>query len=203
MLLNLWRTRARPPLGGKLWWKCWLKRARLLPLALRQVYHHASLRSQGAQIDPSSFFSDSGQIVGRLDLLSVESDTFVGRVEIAVHARVQIGSRVCINDGARLLSATHDTSDPAWGTKASPIVIGDYAWVCTGAIILPGVTIGRGAVIGAGAVITRDIPDYKIAVGNPARILEKERVQSLTYSPTAKLAFFEAWTGRRDRTPDA
>lgn len=196
MLLNLWRNRARPPLGGKLWWKCWLKRALLLPLALRQMYHHASLRSRGAQIDPSSFSSDSSLIVGQLDLLSVASDSFVGRVEIAVHARIQIGSRVCINDGAKLLSATHDTSDPGWGTKASPIIIGDYAWICTGAIILPGVTIGRGAVVGAGAVIARDVPENKIAVGNPARILQRERIQNLDYSPTATLALFEAWRGR-------
>ncbi|HOA81763.1 MAG TPA: DapH/DapD/GlmU-related protein, partial [Defluviitaleaceae bacterium] len=53
--------------------------------------------------------------------------------------------------------------------KAQEIVIEDDAWIGAGAIILPGVRIGRGAVIGAGAVVTRDIPEYSIAVGVPAK----------------------------------
>ena len=44
-------------------------------------------------------------------------------------------------------------------------------WIGGGAILLPGVTIGKGSVIGAGAVVTKDIPPYTVAVGNPARVL--------------------------------
>ncbi|MHA2249868.1 MAG: acyltransferase [Candidatus Kariarchaeaceae archaeon] len=47
------------------------------------------------------------------------------------------------------------------------------AWIATGAIILPGVTIGKGSIVGAGAVISQDVPDYSVAVGNPARIVKK------------------------------
>jgi acetyltransferase-like isoleucine patch superfamily enzyme len=49
--------------------------------------------------------------------------------------------------------------------------IGHDVWVGARAIILSGVTIGSGAVIGAGAVVTRDVPPYGVAVGNPARLL--------------------------------
>lgn len=51
------------------------------------------------------------------------------------------------------------------------VVIGNDVWVGHGAIILPGVTIGTGAAIGAGAVVSRDVPDFAIAVGVPARVI--------------------------------
>ena len=46
------------------------------------------------------------------------------------------------------------------------------AWIGAGAIILPGVSIGRNSVIGAGAIVTKDIPPFSVAVGNPARVIK-------------------------------
>jgi acetyltransferase-like isoleucine patch superfamily enzyme len=54
-----------------------------------------------------------------------------------------------------------------------PVVIGDDVWIGCMSIILKGVTIGRGAVIGAGSVVTRDIPPFTIAAGNPAQIIRE------------------------------
>lgn len=53
------------------------------------------------------------------------------------------------------------------------VVIGNDVWIGANAIILPGVTIGDGAVIGAGAVVTRDVPDYAIVVGVPAKVIRQ------------------------------
>ena len=53
----------------------------------------------------------------------------------------------------------------------APVEIGDYAWIGSHVIILPGVSIGEGAIIGAGAIVTKSIPAGAIAVGNPARVI--------------------------------
>lgn len=52
-----------------------------------------------------------------------------------------------------------------------PVVIGNNVWIGDSAIILTGVRIGDGAVIGAGAVVTRDLPDFAVAAGVPAKVL--------------------------------
>lgn len=56
---------------------------------------------------------------------------------------------------------------------ARPITIGDNVWIGGNVAILPGVTIGEGAVIGAGSVVTKDIPPYALAYGNPCRVIRR------------------------------
>lgn len=59
----------------------------------------------------------------------------------------------------------------AW-RRAHHVTIGNDVWIGHGSIILPGVSIGSGAAIGAGAVVSRNIPDFAIAVGVPARVIK-------------------------------
>ena len=58
------------------------------------------------------------------------------------------------------------------GVYTSPIIIEDDVWIGANAVITAGVTIGKHCVIGAGSIVTKDIPDYSVAVGNPARIIQ-------------------------------
>ena len=58
-------------------------------------------------------------------------------------------------------------------TDIRPIVIEDDVWIGRRAIIMGGVTIGKGAVIGAGSVVTKDVPPYCVAAGNPAVVKKK------------------------------
>lgn len=51
------------------------------------------------------------------------------------------------------------------------VSIGEYTFIGTSTVILPGVTIGKGCIIGAGSVVSKDIPDYSVAVGNPAKVI--------------------------------
>lgn len=53
------------------------------------------------------------------------------------------------------------------------VTIKENAWICIGAIICPGVTIGKNAVVAAGAVVTKDVPDNVVVGGNPARIIKR------------------------------
>lgn len=58
-----------------------------------------------------------------------------------------------------------------------PVIIEDNVWIGDKATILPGVTIGKGSVIGANAVISKDVPPYSIAVGNPMRIINAHNIK--------------------------
>ncbi|HEY5095054.1 MAG TPA: acyltransferase [Candidatus Eremiobacteraceae bacterium] len=62
----------------------------------------------------------------------------------------------------------------------APVVIEDHTLVCSGSVIVPGVTIGHHSMIGAGAVVVSDIPPYSLAVGCPARVLRSLRPRELT-----------------------
>ncbi len=88
--------------------------------------------------------------------------------------RVTIGSNVLFGPGVQLYTAAHPLDAVTRRTLelGRPIRIGDDCWLGGGAIICPGVSIGPGCVIGAGAVVTKDIPAYSLAVGNPARVIK-------------------------------
>ncbi|MBK0381140.1 acyltransferase [Mucilaginibacter segetis] len=57
--------------------------------------------------------------------------------------------------------------------NSSPITVRDNAWIGMNCIILKGVTIGEGAIVGAGSVVTRDVPDWCIVAGNPAKVIKE------------------------------
>ncbi|WP_375379490.1 acyltransferase [Hymenobacter volaticus] len=56
--------------------------------------------------------------------------------------------------------------------KTAPVIIKDKAWIGFNVIILKGVTIGEGAIVGAGSVVTKDVPDFAIVAGNPAKFIK-------------------------------
>lgn len=92
---------------------------------------------------------------------------------------ITIGKKVWITAGCQLLCHQRDLSyyerdKPVMDCplKYAPICIKDGAHIGIGSIIMPGVTIGKGAVIGAGAVVTKDIPDYSLAIGVPAKVIK-------------------------------
>ncbi len=101
-------------------------------------------------------------------------------VWINASGNVHIGNNVIIGPRVIIHSANHKYDDPSipiqkQGHIFERVVIEDDVWIGAGAIILPGVKIGRGSVIAAGSVVTKDVPPYTIVAGVPARKIKDRK----------------------------
>ena len=111
----------------------------------------------------------------------------VGEIVIGNHTRiglhntiigpVRIGNQVNLAQGVIVSGLNHNYQDAnrpisEQGVSTSPITIKDDVWIGANAVIAAGVTIGKHCVIGAGSVVTKDVPDYSVAVGNPAKVIK-------------------------------
>ncbi len=146
-------------------------------------------------IDKSCLYmGDNSHILGGARIQNVSGDPNV-RVRIGSHtgigynftvlagANVTVGSHVAIASDVFLSSGSHGTNVEnrlAYGEQpcqGQAIVIKDGAWIGEKVCIISGeggrVSIGKKAVIGAGSVVTKSVPDYCIAVGNPAKVIKK------------------------------
>ena len=85
---------------------------------------------------------------------------------------VYFGNDVLVGPDVRIATVNHDLHDRQNQYYFKPVTIKDNAWICIGAIICPGVTIGKNAVVAAGAVVTKDVPDNAIVGGNPAKLIK-------------------------------
>ncbi|PSK53190.1 hypothetical protein B9Z65_3390 [Elsinoe australis] len=114
--------------------------------------------------------------------------------------RVTIGSRVLIAPNVSFYSGTHPLDpDLRNGTKGpeggKEITIGDDCWIGGNVTICPGVHIGKGSTVGAGSVVTKDVAEYSVVVGNPARFLrpaprktvsaeERQKIYDIAMTPS-------------------
>jgi lipopolysaccharide O-acetyltransferase len=98
---------------------------------------------------------------------------------VIIGDNVLIASKVYISDTSHGSYKGDDSdSDPSIAPQkrslvSLPVFIGENVWIGESVSILPGVKIGRASIIGANSVVTKDIPDYCIAVGNPAKVIKK------------------------------
>lgn len=117
---------------------------------------------------------------GRIPSLVIGSNTNIEQnVHIICHSSVQIGRDVSITGRCAIVDTTHPYEDICAGkigdliaNDDSFVEIGDGAFLGYGVVVLPNVRIGRRAVIGANSVVTRDVPDFSVAAGAPARIIK-------------------------------
>jgi acetyltransferase-like isoleucine patch superfamily enzyme len=106
-----------------------------------------------------------------------------------IHSRSSIKIGRFVNIGANTNVYDHDFHSinhferrgnfPSSSINTAPVVIGDDVWIGANSIILKGVCIGKGAIIGAGSVVTKNIPDFTIWAGNPARFIKK--IEEVTF----------------------
>lgn len=188
----LWKNRAIFKINAMNFYRAWAKRIFTFKEVIERNSRRTKLIKNGATIDQTAEIGIVTAYGNKANLI-IGPNSFLGRVEIALHDQIIIGTNVCINDGVKLISASHNINDPFWGVVRKPIIINDFVWIATNAIILPGVTIGKGAVIGAGAVVSKSVEPFAIMVGNPARPLTKKRDTILKYNPCQFLAGNMAW----------
>jgi len=96
---------------------------------------------------------------------------------IGIFQPISIGAFAQIGAYSYIISANHsyekrDIPIRLQGYVGAPIVIEDDAWLGTHVVVLPGVTIGKGAIVAAGSVVNRDIPQYEVWGGVPAKFLK-------------------------------
>lgn len=139
------------------------------------------LRLCGARLGARCHVYPKAAIWAPWNLVCGDDAGIADGVEIYNVARVTIGRRAVISQGACLCSASHDYSDPtrdAFPLISAPIDIGDCAWVAARSIVLPGIRIGAGCVIGAGSVVTKDMPAHSVCAGNPCRVIRSSSHES-------------------------
>lgn len=144
---------------------------RWLPFGLRPLLY----RVCGYQVARSATLQGGVRFfhVGRL---TVGEGSLVNRgVYLDNRGGISIGAQVSIAHDSRIYTMGHDVHDDGFATKAQPVRIDDHAVLFAGAMIMPGVHLGRGAVVMAGAVVTQDVPERRIVGGNPARDLGERR----------------------------
>ena len=172
------------------WFRSWQKR---------------SLLTYAASLGPNSDFTNyywrpvllrlAGVIVGKRTALLSGIQVSSGELSIGdevfinTDCRLACGGRISIGDycqiGARVTFETvsHQLAFVKNGKRPSdfsPIVVAENVWIGSGAILLPGITMGKGAVVAAGAVVTNDVEPYSVVGGVPAkkiRILESDQTQ--------------------------
>jgi len=171
------------------------------------AYQRSIAERSVTQIGESTFLSERAMVAP--DVLTIGARSYVAahayltgtivtgddctiNVFAVVRGRVTLGDGVRIGAHTSILGFNHSL-EPDRPVFRQPIVekgivIGDDVWIGSNAVILDGVTIGSHAVIAAGAVVTRDVADWAIVGGNPARLLRDRRVPKSTGTPHVDLA---------------
>jgi len=163
------------------WWVRWL----VTPFVHHRGKNSCIRRSARADIFPFNKFS-LGERATIEDFCTVNNG--VGDVFIGDHSRIGLGSvligpvtigrQVIVAQNVVLSGLNHTYTDVTVPIRlqkvtTAAVIVEDEVWIGANAVITAGVTIGKHSVVAGGAVVTKSIPPYSVAVGNPARVIKK------------------------------
>lgn len=115
--------------------------------------------------------------------ISIGDNSGLG-VNCSVRGPLEMGANIMMGPDVTILTSIHNTFDTSIPMNQQgflpnkKVIIGDDVWIGTKVIIMPGVTIGKGSIIGAGAVVTKNIPEYAVVAGVPAKVIKFRNEQS-------------------------
>lgn len=129
------------------------------------------------ELGKKSVIEDFSTINNGVGDVIIGDNTLIGMSNVII-GPVSIGNNVIFAQNIVASGLNHDYTDvntPIFKQKilVSPIVIEDDCWIAANAVITSGVTIGKHSVVAAGAVVTKNIPPYSVAVGNPAKVIKQ------------------------------
>lgn len=137
------------------------------------IWNHSQIRERariGSEcVIGKNVYVDFDVVVGNRVKIQNNASLFHG---VTVEDGVFIGPHVCLTNDRLPRAVTPEgdlKTDDDW--EVGPIRIRTGASIGAASVVVPGVTVGRWALVGAGSVVTRDVPDYTLVVGNPARAI--------------------------------
>ena len=120
------------------------------------------------------FFDPKNIVIG--------NDSIVGdHAFLDGRAKLVIGSHVDIASEVRIYNSEHDVNSDDFHATVAPVEVGDYVFVGPRVTIMPGVKIGRGAIVAGGAVVTKDVSEFTIVGGVPAKAIGERTNKDLHY----------------------
>ncbi len=117
----------------------------------------------------ASFHSGQNIKIGNNSGIGINSE--IGG-EVTIGSDVMMGPHVTLWTTNHNFSRTDIPMNQQGMGEEKPVIIQDDVWIGSHVIILPGVIVGKGVIIGAGSVVTKSIPEYTVAAGNPAKALK-------------------------------
>ena len=114
--------------------------------------------------------------------IEIGTDTIIGNnAFLDGRAPLIIGNHTDIAAEVLIYNSEHDINDENFQARENAVEIGDYVFIGPRAIILPGVKVGRGTIVAAGAVVTKDVQDFAIVGGVPAKVIGERKLKDPRY----------------------
>lgn len=140
-----------------------------------------SLRLAGMKISKNVRFYEGFHVRNPKGITMGDGCSVGTRVLLDGRKGLTIGKSVVFGYECIVWTLNHDYNDLFFKAKGAPVVINDFAWICSRSIIMPGVTIGEGAIVASGAIVTKDVPPYTIVAGIPAKEIGKREKKDYKY----------------------
>ena len=153
-------------------------------------------KSEGAFINPPFYCDYGSHIEAGKNFFANYNCTIIDVAKVKIGDNCQMAPNVAIYTAGHPVHPDSRNSAYEYGIG---VTIGDNVWIGGNTVIVPGVHIGSNTVIGAGSVVTKDIPDWVIAAGNPCRVIREITEEDRPYYFKDRKFDDEAWEAIRPR----